>query len=186
MNDYITYKETNTELVEQCRRGDHQAFRKLYDLYSKAMFNLCLRMLNNREEAEDVLQESFISAFRNIHQYSGSVSFGSWLKRIVINRCLDGLKKRNPGFIPLEEADLPEEQPGGEPGITCSVEKIREAIAQLADGYRVIVTLYLFEGFSHKMIAERLGISEGTSKSQYARAKKRLMEWITLNTENHA
>lgn len=155
----------------------------MYDLYCEAMYTICVRMLNNREDAEDVLQESFISAFKNVHQYSGKVSFGSWLRRIVINGCIATLKKRNHNLIPLAERDLPEEQSEEETEITCTVETIKKAISELADGYRVILSLYLFEDYSHKMIADKLNISEGTSKSQYLRARKRLMELITLKSK---
>ena len=180
LSNTTSYAETHAEVIAQCRRGENAAFKKLYDAYNKAMFNVCLRMLNNKQEAEDVLQESFISAFKNIQQYSAKASFGSWLKRIVINRCIDSLKKRSLDLIPLAERDLPEEEPSEEADITFSVEAIKEAISRLADGYRVIVSLYLFEEHSHKMIAEKLDISEGTSKSQYARAKKKLIEMINL------
>jgi RNA polymerase sigma factor (sigma-70 family) len=181
LSEHIHYQEPNTALIEACRQGKHDAFRQLYELYSGAMFSICLRMLNSREDAEDVLQESFISAFKHIGQYRRQASFGSWLKRIVINGCLACLKKRRQYLVPLGERDLPEEPWTEEPGIIYTVEQIREAIRNLADGYRVILSLYLFEGYSHKMIAEKLNISEGTSKSQYSRARKRLIESITLN-----
>jgi RNA polymerase sigma-70 factor (ECF subfamily) len=142
-----------------------------------------MRMLNNKMEAEDVLQESFISAFNNIQQYRGESSFGNWLKRIVINRCIDSLNKRDFRLVSLEEQDLAEEELAEDAAIHYSVEAIKEAISQLADGYRVILSLYLFEDYSHKMIAEKLNISEGTSKSQYARARKKLMELITLKNQ---
>lgn len=137
-------------------------------------------MLNDREDAKDVLQESFISAFKNIHQYSGKVSFGSWLKRIVINACITAIKKRNNNIIPLEERDLPEEPLEEETRIAYTIEDVKAAVSELADGYRIILSLYLFEDYGHKMIAEKLNISEGTSKSQYSRARKKLMELIIL------
>ncbi len=147
------------------------------------MFNICMRMLNERAEAEDVLQESFLSAFRKLDQYDFKASFGSWLKRIVINKCIHALRKRNTFLIPLGEMDLPEEPEQEEPELLFEVSSLKEGIAQLPDGYRAILTLYLFEDFSHKMISEKLGISEGTSKSQYSRAKARLVEWITLKKQ---
>jgi RNA polymerase sigma factor (sigma-70 family) len=177
------YQEAQATLVEQCRKGSNEAFKELYVLYNKAMFNICMRMLNSREEAEDVLQESFISAFKNIRQYNGSASFGSWLKRIVINRCIDSIKKRNPGLVPIVEKDLPDEEPVEEQEITYTIESVKAGVAMLPDGYRIILSLYLFEDYNHKMIAEKLSISEGTSKSQYSRARKKLIEWITLNSK---
>jgi len=180
LKEETTYADSNTLLIEAARKGNNDAFKQLYDLYSDAMFTICLRMLNNREDAEDVLQESFISAFKNLQQYSAKASFGSWLKRIVINACIAVLKKRNYELIPLDERDLPEEPMLEDQEITYNIEIIKSAISELADGYRLIASLYLFEEHSHKMIAEKLNISEGTSKSQYSRAKKRLIELIQL------
>lgn len=147
-------------------------------MYSKAMFSICMRLLNNREEAEDVLQESFISAFKNIEQYSGEATFGSWLKRIVINKSLDAISKRKLNFVSVDEVDVAEEY--DEPEASYSIEAVKEAVQRLPDGYRIILTLFLFENCSHKTIAEKLSISEGTSKSQYHRARKKLQELLTL------
>jgi RNA polymerase sigma factor (sigma-70 family) len=185
LKEETTYADANTLLIEAARKGNNDAFKQLYDLYSDAMFTICLRMLNNREDAEDVLQESFISAFKNLQQYSAKASFGSWLKRIVINACIAVIKKRNYELIPLGERDLPEEPMLEDEEITYDIEIIKLAISELADGYRLIISLYLFEEYSHKMIAKKLNINEGTSKSQYSRAKKRLIELIQLKTTNH-
>jgi RNA polymerase sigma factor (sigma-70 family) len=178
LSESILYTEPNAVLIEECRQGKNAAFKQVYDLYSDAMYTICSRMLNDKEESKDVLQESFISAFKNIHQYNGKASFGSWLKRIVINGCIAVIKKRNQNLIPLAERDLPEEEPDEETGIIYTVEDVKAAVSELPDGYRIILTLYLFENYSHKMIAEKLNISEGTSKSQYSRARKKLIELI--------
>ena len=132
----------------------------------------------NEEEAEDVLQESFLSAFRNISSYREDASFGSWLKRIVINKSITLLNKRKL----MEEVN---EQTVGEyhyewdvndGGSTLSTDEIRQAVKLLPDGFRSVLTLYLFEGYDHGEIAGIMNISESTSKSQYNRAKKRLRE----------
>ena len=139
-------------------------------------------MLNNKVEAQDVLQEGFISAFSKIGQFTGKASFGSWLKRIVINKCIDALKKRSLVLSPLNDRDVawqPDEPEAEDP--EYNVNDVMEAVAQLPDGYRVILSLYLFEEYSHKQIGEQLGISEGTSKSQYSRARKKLTELIKQN-----
>ncbi len=176
MSEELIYTEPNAILIEECRKGKNEAFKQVYDLYSAAMYTICCRMLNDKEEAKDVLQESFISAFKNINQYSGKASFGSWLKRIVINGCIATIKKRNADLIPLAERDLPEETIEEETKITYTVEEIKASVSKLPNGYRIILSLYLFEDHSHKMIAEKLNISESTSKSQYSRARKKLME----------
>ena len=134
--------------------------------------------MGNEEEAEDVLQESFLSAFRNISSYREDASFGSWLKRIVINKSITLLNKRKL----MEEVN---EQTVGEyhyewdvndGGSTLSTDEIRQAVKLLPDGFRSVLTLYLFEGYDHGEIAGIMNISESTSKSQYNRAKKRLRE----------
>jgi RNA polymerase sigma factor (sigma-70 family) len=177
-------EHTITPLIVRCKKGEHNAFKELYLLYNKAMFNICVRLLNNKVEAEDVLQESFIKAFKNIEQYKGEGSFGAWLKRIVINKCLDVLKKRNLRFVDVEEHDIVEEETEDN-AVEYDVEAIRAAMKELSDGYRIILTLYLFEDHTHRMIAEKLNISEGTSKSQYARARKKLMQLITSIKTSH-
>ncbi|MCW3070172.1 MAG: polymerase [Bacteroidetes bacterium] len=173
--------EHNTEhhdLVEQCKKGDDKAFRELYRLYAKPMFNASMRILNNRDEAEDVLQESFVAAFRHIRSFEEKGSFGSWLKRIVINRSLDALKKQKQNFIQVDELDIAEEEAEEENGFEYDAVTLQKAIDRLPDGYRVILTLFLFEDYSHRMIAEKLGISESTSKSQYLRARKKLGTYL--------
>jgi RNA polymerase sigma factor (sigma-70 family) len=166
------------ELVELCKKGDHKAFQELYNLHVRGMFNVSMRILHNRDEAEDVLQESFVAAFRHIQSFKEKSSFGSWLKRIVINKSLDALKKQNLHFIPLEDLNIAEEENEETEEVLYDAVTLQKAIERLPDGYRVILTLYLFEDYSHKMIAEKLTISESTSKSQYLRARKKLSAYL--------
>ena len=145
------------------------------------MFNICLRMLNSREEAEDLLQDAFVSAFKNIKYYRFESSFGSWLKRIVINKCINAINKKSVALTELNEEITKEEEIEDEgSGILIyeelDVNGIKSAINKLSDGYRTVLTLYLLEGYYHLEIAEILGISESTSKTQYLRAKKKLRE----------
>lgn len=170
----IEHKPEHHELVEQCKKGDQKAFQELYRLYSKAMFNISMRILNNRDEAEDVLQESFVAAFRHIQSFNEKGSFGGWLKRIVINKSIDAAKKQRQDFVSLSDIDLPEEEAEEESAVTYDAASLQKAIELLPDGYRIILTLFLFEDYSHRMIAEKLNISESTSKSQYLRARKKL------------
>lgn len=176
-----TYTDVNAAVIDRCKKGERKAFQELYNLYAKAMFNISLRILNNSAEAEEVLQDSFLKAFVKIDSYDPAHSFGAWLKRIVINGSLDVLKKRKPAFVPLETIEyVQEEDPEEE--IAFDVEAIKKCMANLPDGYRTILSLFLFEDCSHKEIASLLGISEGTSKSQYNRAKKKLIELVKQNT----
>lgn len=161
---------------------------ELYHLYAKAMFNIALRIVNNTAEAEEVVQDSFLKAFDKIGTYDPRYAFGVWLKRIVINGSLDVLKKRKLILVSLDEIRYAREEdpePGGEREMDLDVETVRTCVARLPDGYRTILLLFLFEDYSHKEIAGLLGISEGTSKSQYSRARKKLMELIKQKTTAH-
>jgi len=135
-------------------------------------------MLVNREDAEDILQEAFIQAFRRLDTFRGESSFGTWLKKIVINRCLDFLKKRKLSFMDSDEEKIPDSQDELLDEEQISPDMIHECIQSLPEGARVVVNLYLMEGFSHKDSAKMLGITESTAKTQYHRAKHLLRERI--------
>ncbi len=170
-----TVLNPHAELIEQCRQGSREAHYRLYKLYAKSMYNIGYRIVNNTGEAEDVLQEAFISAFRNLEYYRGEASFGSWLKRIVVNKAINMLHKRRLEYIPDDESfDLAEPPDTEEKVFPYSVDQVRKAIGALPDGYRAVLSLYLLEGYDHSEIAEILGISESTSKSQFNRSKKKL------------
>jgi RNA polymerase sigma-70 factor (ECF subfamily) len=140
------------------------------------MFNTCLRILNNATEAEDVLQESFIEAFKNLHSFEYRTSFGGWLKRIVISECIRFNKKG----VRWAEMDDKYEQVHDEDGAGwmhgISFEQINTEIRMLPGGCREVFNLFVLENYSHKEIAEALGVSESTSKSQYHRARQLLKE----------
>jgi RNA polymerase sigma-70 factor (ECF subfamily) len=135
-------------------------------------------MMNNREEAEDQLQESFTEAFMRLESFRFESSFGAWMKRITVNKCINALKKRKADLVPV--ADFPEKTAEEEEtevtGLT--VELVRQALEKLPEGYRVIFSLYLLEGYDHVEISQIMSISEETSKSQYSRAKQRIKEII--------
>jgi RNA polymerase sigma factor (sigma-70 family) len=164
------------DLIRRCRGGDQEAHFRLYQLYKKSMYNVGYRIVNNEEEAEDVLQEAFISAFRNLAHYRGDATFGAWLKRIVVNKAINFLKKKQLERLPDNEKwDVSDEESIDDlDHFPYTVEQVREAIANLPDGYRAVLSLYLLEGYDHGEIGEILGISESTSKSQFNRSKKKL------------
>ena len=166
------------DLITDCLEGRSEAYEKLYKLYSRAMYNVCFRIVNDHNEAEDVLQEGFVSAFKNLTSYKGEASFGAWLKRIMINKALNTMKKKSVETVPYDSGleNIGENSTVPEP--VYSVETILKAIRQLPEGYRVVFSLYLLEGYDHGEISEILGISESTSKSQYNRSKARLRELI--------
>ena len=168
------------DLIARCKSGDREAHYKLYKLYSRAMFNVSFRITGSEEDAEDALQEAFISAFRSLESYRGDAAFGAWLKRIVINKAINVVKKKRHELIPEDESwDVAEPAEATEYKEELTVDRVKAAIGQLPDGYRTVLSLYLLEGYDHQEIAEIMGISESTSKSQLNRAKGKLRELLT-------
>ena len=170
---------THQSLVEQCKSGNPSSQYELYALYVDAMFNVGIRFLGNKEDAEDIIQDSFIDAFKNLERFKYESSFGAWLKRIVINKCINHLKAKRVALVPMEthEFHITEEEPMEEDKV--DIDKVKKGIARLPEGYKQIIGLYLIEGYDHVEIGEVLGISTSTSKSQYHRAKKKLLEIIS-------
>jgi RNA polymerase sigma factor (sigma-70 family) len=174
LNIYI-----HAPLIEECRKGSSKAQFRLYNLYSKAMYNLAYRILNNREDAEDILQEAFVECFRNIESFRFESTFGAWIKRIVVNKCLNQLKKKKINLMLCET--LPPVIYEEDEDVTYDTARIFKTIEKLPDGFRIILTLYLLEGYDHSEISQILGITESTSKSQYSRAKEKLRNLLSSN-----
>ena len=162
------------ELVERCKQGDRTAQYNLYRMYSKGMFNICLRMLNDTMEAEDVLQESFMDVYRKLHTYKYEATPGAWIKRIVVNNCINRLRKRKLHIEEIEEGRYVAEEVEECNDLSYDVQRIKEAMKKLPEGYRVVFSLYALEGYDHQEISKIMNISESTSKSQYSRAKKKI------------
>ena len=168
------------ELIARCQAGEHAAYYRVYQLYSKAMYNVGYRITGNEDEADDVLQEAFISAFKNIDSYRGDATFGAWLKRIVVNKAINAVKRKKMEALPdNDQWDVPEDVTEDAGDVELTVDRVRKAIQQLPDGYRAVLSLYLLEGYDHQEIGEILGVSESTSKSQLNRAKNKLKELLT-------
>ena len=177
------YTDIHREIVEQSKFGNSKAQYQLYQLYAKAMYNICYRMMNNQTEAEDMLQEAFCEAFMKLDYFRFESTFGAWLKRIVINRCINALKKKKAELVfvdDLQHFDSNDHE-SDDKNIDMDVAKVKRAIERLPDGYRVIFSLYLLEGYDHVEISEIMGISESTSKSQYMRAKRKVKELLIMN-----
>ena len=173
------FRNIHQDLLDGCKNGDQKAQFQIYKLYYKAMYNTSLRIVNDSMEAEDIMQESFLSAFEKIDTYSGTVSFGAWLKKIVINRSLDILSRKKAIFEDIDFyigiRDDSQEDLIRKEEVDIMVEEVKEAIKRLPDGYRIILSLYLLEGYDHDEIAEILKISSSTSRSQLSRAKQKLI-----------
>ncbi|KAA1247108.1 RNA polymerase sigma factor [Aquimarina sp. RZ0] len=142
------------------------------------MYNVSMRMLGIKEDAEDIVQDSFITAFKNLQSFRYECTFGSWLKRIVINKSINHLKLKKIALAPLENHEYYICEDINEPIENMDIHKIRAAIKMLPHGYKQIINLYLIEGYDHVEISEILSISGSTSKSQYHRAKKKLIQII--------
>jgi RNA polymerase sigma-70 factor (ECF subfamily) len=147
------------------------------------MYNISYRITGRQEDAEDALQEAFISAFRNLGSYRADASFGAWLKRIVVNKSINILKKRRHEWMPEgEEWDVAEAEAPAEYREELTIDRVKKAIEELPDGYRLVLSLYLLEGYDHQEIAGIMGITESTSKSQLNRAKGKLREKLNIRS----
>lgn len=173
-----SFSDKHYELVTACKRGDRQSQFKLYNLYAKAMYNTALRIVQDEAEAADVLQEAFIDAFTRLNSFRQESTFGLWMKQIVVNKSISALRKRKLELQPLENGEYIADEEQEEDHITFQVETIKTAINKLPDGYRLVLTLYLLEGYDHEEIAHILRISEATSRSQFLRGKRKLLDYL--------
>ena len=164
--------------MQKAVKGDASAQALLYQQFSKAMFHICLRMSKNRNAAEDILQDSFIIAFKNLHQLKEASQFAGWLKRIVVNECIRQTKQNWQWQDWEEEFDQFSNEQETEWWKLVNIEMVYQQIKSLPEGCKQIFNLYVFEDYSHKEIAVMLSISESTSKSQYHRARQLLKEKI--------
>ena len=170
------------ELLDACKRGDSAAQLKIYNLYYKSMYSASLRIVGDPMEAEDIMQESFLSAFDHLSTTHLTTSFGGWLKRIVVNRSMDALKKRKIRFEDVDKlADLTPESTvwsEEEERVEERVTLIKRAMQSLPDKYRTVLSLNLLEGYDHDEISEILGITASTSRAQLSRGKQKLLSII--------
>lgn len=169
---------THKELVENSKLGNRNAQYSLYEHYVDAMYNVAMRMVKIKEDAEDIVQDSFVEAFKNLSTFRYESTFGSWLKRIVINKSINHLKLKNISVIPIENEIYRMKDDTYEDMPEIDIKKVIKGIRLLPAGYQQILNLYLIEGYDHIEIGEILKISESTSKSQYHRAKKKLKDII--------
>lgn len=178
------YRDVHHQLVAQCKKGDRKAQLELYKLYYKAMYNTALRILKNQADAEDVMQDSFLDAFTRIHLYREEGSFGGWLKRITINNAMDFILKQKPTEEINESLLLLSDENEDCVENKCRLEDIKIAMKMVKNEYRIILSLYLFEGYDHEEIASILKINYGLSRTRYSRAKQSLLNAINqLQTE---
>ena len=172
------------DIIEKCKQNNRKAQLQLYNQYCDGMYIVAKRFLKDATEAEDVVQEAFIKAFTKLHQYKAEVTFGAWLKRIVVNKSIDLLKSKKQQLVELDEVHLKvvdttyDDKWLVDDAITLNDVKI--AINELPEKYQYVVMLYLIEGYDHQEISEILNISEVASRTQLLRGKSKLQELLTL------
>jgi RNA polymerase sigma factor (sigma-70 family) len=177
------YIDKHYQLVVECKQGSKKACYELYRLYSKAMLNVAFRILNSMDEAEDVLQESFLDAFNKVKDFRQETTFGLWLKQIVVNRSINLLRKRKIEWVIMEGEQLEniaDEEECDDEETQYKVTQVKEAMKLLPEGYRVVLSLYLLEGYDHEEIGQILNITENTSRTQFLRAKRKLSEVLRI------
>jgi len=167
------------KLVKDCLRQRLSAQRQLYELFAPPMLGVCYRYTKSVADAEDVLQEGFIKVFKNLHQYKGEGELGGWIRRIMVTTAINYLKK-NARY--QSELVFPDESlhavSNDDPELRLEAKELAALIRQLPPGYQTIFNLHAVEGYTHVQIGEMLGIQEGTSRSQYARARALLVSWL--------
>ncbi|SNR70860.1 RNA polymerase sigma-70 factor, ECF subfamily [Maribacter sedimenticola] len=190
----IVFKITTTEnqsfypmfqsnVVEKCKANDRSAQVQLYRKYCEGMYIVAMRFVKDADDAEDVLQEAFIKAFQKIDQFKGDVTFGAWLKRIVINKCIDFLKSKKEYLVSLDEGYMQNKDDDENWNIeaTITIDEVRKAIDNLQATYRCVVLMYLIEGYDHQEIAQVLNISETACRTRLLRGKAILKEVLKAN-----
>ncbi len=182
MNTNFTLSESH--LIENCINGDRKSQKALYDRFSGKMFAICLRYSKNQMDAEDILQEGFVKLFNNLNRFRGEGSFEGWVRRIFVNTAIEHIRRKNLNTAVgegLENSIVDKRQSA----LDNLYEKdLLTTSRTLSDGYRTVFNMYAVEGYSHKEIASRLGITESTSKSQFSRAKALLRTLISGTNNN--
>lgn len=175
----ITFTLTENRIIENCIGGDRKSQKDLYNIYSPKMFAVCLRYAKNQMDAEDILQEGFVKLFNNLHRFRGEGSFEGWVRRIFVNTAIEHIRKKNLNTSVNEAIDQVADR--HRTALDSLYEKdLIKSTNTLSDGYRTVFKMYAVDGYSHKEIAQELGITESTSKSQFSRAKAILRNMLSL------
>jgi RNA polymerase sigma factor (sigma-70 family) len=167
----------DTDLISGCLVGDRRSQKELYDKFSAKMYAVCMRYMGNADDAQDILQDGFIKVFKNLEKFRGEGSFEGWIRRIMANTAIEQLRKKKLNFSTADkEEQLEYKAPGAVDNL--SEKDLLKIVSELSPGYRTVFNMYVVEGYGHKDIGDILGISEGTSKSQLARARMILQEKV--------
>ena len=173
------------QIIQACKREDRKSQKQLYDHYAPLFMSICMRYLKSKEDAEDLLVHSFYKILSNLHKYSGKGSFEGWMKKLLVNECLMFLRKRHNFHMSIESAHFIAVE---EVTVTDKLQydDLIACLALLPPGYRTVFNLYVIEGYKHREIAEQLGISINTSKSQLILAKQRMKSIIKKKQKSSA
>ena len=176
--EFKIYRAKEDELIQRCRRRERDAQRQLYDMYSSKMYALCYRYVKGSMEAEDILVTAFMKVFEKISQFKSEGSFEGWIRRIVVNEALTYLRRNRAMYLETDLEYADREPDYSQLGDHLEAEDLMNMIQELPTGYRIVFNLYAIDGYSHKEIADHLGISENTSKSQLSRARAHLQKML--------
>ena len=177
---YMSMEKTNKHLIEACRKGNRTAQLTLYKTYAQKLYNVCLRIIGNTNDAEEAMQDAFLKIFTRIDQFKEGQIFEAWIRQIAVHTAIDYVRQQTPEWEELsEKLWIPEEEIEEEEEIQYSVEQIKRACKELPPGYRIILSLYLFEGYDMEEIASILKIQPASVRSQYLRGKQKLLNIIT-------
>src|SRR5687767_7457887 len=179
--EFKIYRSREDELIKGCLKRERSAQQQLFDLYSSKMYGLCYRYVRHAMEAEDILVTAFTKIFERIDQFKGEGSFEGWIRRIMVNEALTYLRKSRAMYLETELEKAEREPDYDKLGDHLEAEDLLRMIQELPAGYRLVFNMYAIDGYSHKEIAEQLGISENTSKSQLSRARVYLQKMLAEN-----
>jgi RNA polymerase sigma factor (sigma-70 family) len=179
--EFKIYRAKEDELIKGCLKRNRNAQQQLYDLYSSKMYALCYRYVRHPMEAEDVLVMAFTKIFDRIEQFKGEGSFEGWIRRVMVNEALTHLRKSRAMYVETELEQADREPDYDRLSDHLEAEDLQKMIQELPPGYRLVFNMYAIDGYSHKEIAEQLGISENTSKSQLSRARTYLQKILVEN-----
>jgi RNA polymerase sigma factor (sigma-70 family) len=169
------------ELIARCRKGDIQSYALLYNRYSQSMYHTCLRVVLHAADAEDILQDAFMEAFMNLGKLKNTEAFGGWLKRIVLNKSINHVKRNRQSWLEMEEADLadiPGEQSTSELEFAEKLEAVMEALNGLPEKYRIVINLYVFEQMNFEKIATLMELTSSTVRVQYMRGRQKILNRV--------
>ena len=171
---------SDEQLIEACLQGKEIACQQLFERFSPVMMGVCLRYAVDEDEAQDMLQESFIKIFKKMKSFDAKGSFEGWIRRTVVNTCLDHLRKHKKQKLNVDISEVTSTESGVDEMVTSDLaaQELLKLVQKLPTGYRTVFNMFAIEGYSHREIGEELGISENTSKSQFRKAKLQLQEWV--------